>query len=330
MRYSLLAVAPGMSIGIALSPFALDATNNAVDAAIELGREAVEVGLGSLWFGQLFTHDTIGLAGIVGREVPELEVGTSVVPIAARHPLLIASQAQTAQAATHGNFTLGVGLGARFLTESAFGAPYDRPIARLREFLTALRSVLDNGTVEFRGETLTAVTPMPAAVAGARPAVPVLVAAMGPQALQVTAELADGTMPFLVGPEALAEHIVTPITAAAEKAGRPRPRIVAMVPGVVTADIDTARAAATEQMAFYNEIPSYKRMIELSGASHAAELAVIGDEQTFADQITAYFEAGATDVVVAQTDLSTEADRQRTWQVLGDLNHTSSAATPRR
>ncbi|WP_330253878.1 LLM class F420-dependent oxidoreductase [Nocardia sp. NBC_00565] len=314
-----------MSIGIALSPFGLDASDNAVDAAVVLGKEAAAVGVSSLWFGQLFSHDTIGLAGIVGREVPELEVGTSVVPIAARHPLLMSSQAQTAQAATHGRFTLGVGLGARFLTESAFGAPYDRPIARLREFLAALRGVLANGEVEFRGETLTAVTPMPAVVAGAEPTVPVLVAAMGPQALRVTAELADGTMPFLVGPQALAEHIVAPITAAAEQAGRPRPRIVAMVPGVVTADVDTARATATEQMAFYNDIPSYKRMIELSGASHAADLAVIGDERALADQIAAYFDAGATDVVVAQTDLATDADRRRTWQVLGELNRARTA-----
>ncbi|MFX0574953.1 hypothetical protein [Nocardia nepalensis] len=208
-----------MSIGIALSPFAIDATDNAADAAVALGREAVDVGLSSLWFGQLFTHDTIGLAGIVGRQV--------------RHSR----------------------------------SPPNWPTAQCLSWSAPRRS------------PSTSSRPSP---------------------------------PPPKKPAALA------------------PRIVAMVPGVVTADIDTARAAATEQMAFYNEIPSYKRMIELSGASHAAELAVIGDEQTLADQITAYFEAGATDVVVAQTDLSTEADRQRTWQVLGDLNHTSSAATPQR
>lgn len=320
-----VAVCTGMSIGIALSPFALDAADNAVDGAVALGREAAGAGLSSLWFGQLFSHDTIGVAGTVGREVPELAVGTSVVPISARHPLLIASQAQTAQAATRGRFTLGLGLGARSITEAAFGENFDRPITRLREFLTALRAVLDNGSVEFRGETLSAVTRMPAAVAGAEPTVPVLVAAMGPQALRVTAELADGTMPFLVGPKALGEHIVAPITAAAEQAGRPRPRIVAMVAGVVTADVDSTRATAAEQMAFYNEIPSYRRMIELSGVSHAAELAVIGDEQTLADQINAYFEAGATDVVVAQTDLASEADRRRTWELLGELNRTRTA-----
>ncbi|MFB8280545.1 TIGR03564 family F420-dependent LLM class oxidoreductase [Nocardia colli] len=309
-----------MSIGIALSPFTLDKTDNAVDAAVAAGRQAAAAGLSSLWFGQTFSHDSIVLSTAVGREVPELELGTSAIPIPARHPLLIASQAQTAQAATHGRFTLGLALGARAFTESAFGVSYDRPIARLREFLTALRAVLDTGTVDFHGDLITAVAPMPAAVAGAKPAVPVLVAAMGPQALRATGELADGTLPFLVGPKALAEHVVAPITEAAERAGRSAPRIVVMVAGVVTADVEGARAAAEQSTAFYDDIPSYQRIIELSGASRAADLVVIGDEQAIADRVAEYFEAGATDVVFSQTELSTPADEQRTWQLLGELN----------
>ncbi|WP_342802339.1 LLM class flavin-dependent oxidoreductase, partial [Nocardia sp. No.11] len=175
-----------MSIGIALSPFALDQSANAVDAAVDLGRSAAAAGLSSVWLGQTFSHDSLLVAAVIGREVPGIEVGTSVVPVPGRHPLLVASQAQTAQAATGGRFTLGLGLGARALSERAFGGPFDRPATRLREFLTALRSILDTGAVDFRGETLTAATPMPAAVAGATPTVPVLVAAMGPRALSAT------------------------------------------------------------------------------------------------------------------------------------------------
>ncbi|WP_406273501.1 TIGR03564 family F420-dependent LLM class oxidoreductase [Nocardia sp. NBC_00881] len=308
-----------MTIGIALSPFALDATDNAVDAAVALGEEVAAAGLSSLWFGQTFTSDAIALATMVGRAVPELEVGTSAVPITARHPLLIAGQAQTAQAATHGRFTLGLGLGAKSLAESAFGGSFDRPITRLREFLTALRTVLHTGAVDFHGETLTAAPPLPAAVAGARPPVPVLVAAMGPQVLRATGELADGTLPFLVSPKALAQHIVAPIIAAAERASRPSPRITVLVPGVVTADVDAARAAAAAQTAFYDDIPSYARIIELSGASRAADLVVIGAEEMIAARVEEYFAAGATDVVFSQTDLTTPEDQRRTWQVLGEL-----------
>ncbi|MER7451535.1 TIGR03564 family F420-dependent LLM class oxidoreductase [Nocardia beijingensis] len=308
-----------MTIGIVLSPSAIDASGNAVDTAVALGAAAAAAGVSSVWLGQRLSYDAIALAGIVGRAVPGLTVGTSAVPITARHPLLIAGQAQTTQAATGGRFTLGLGLGARFLAEPVFGGSFDRPITRLREFLTALRTVLHTGTVDFHGETLTAAAPLPAAVAGARPPAPILVAAMGPQALRVTGELADGTLPYLVGPKALEEHIVAPITAAAERAGRPAPRITVLVPGVVTADVDAARAAAAAQTAFYDDIPSYARVIELSGASRAAELVVIGDEELIAARVAEYFAAGATEVVFAQTDLTTPEDQRRTWEVLGEL-----------
>ncbi|MBF6221288.1 LLM class flavin-dependent oxidoreductase [Nocardia abscessus] len=178
------------------------------------------------------------------------------------------------------------------------------------------------GTVDFHGETLTAAAPLSAAVSGARPAVPILVAAMGPQALRVTGELADGTLPFLIGPKALAEHVVAPLATAAERAGRPAPRITVLVPGVVTADVEAARAAVIAQTAFYDDIPSYARVIELSGASRAADLVVIGDEELIASRVAEYFAAGATEVVFSQTDLTTPQDQRRTWEVLGDLRRT--------
>ncbi|WP_285494174.1 TIGR03564 family F420-dependent LLM class oxidoreductase [Actinomadura sp. NBRC 104425] len=295
------------------------ASGNLVDDVVAKAKEAKAAGLRSAWFAQQFSYDAIGLAGLVGREVPGLAVGTSVVPIFARHPILIAGQAQTAQAAAHGSFQLGLGLGARSFVEPVFGVPYDRPVTRLREFLTALRSLLDTGGADFRGETVTAVPPMPAGVPGAEPSVPVLVAAMGPQALRVTGELADGTLPFLAGPRALGEHIVPAITAAAERAGRPAPRVVAFVAGVVTDDVDAAREAAAQAMSFYDRVPSYQRVIEQEGAAKAADLVEIGDEKAVAAAVRRYFDAGATEVVFTQTNLVGEDARARTWRLLGEL-----------
>ncbi|HEX6360610.1 LLM class flavin-dependent oxidoreductase [Actinophytocola sp.] len=205
-----------MSMGVTLPAGA--GMDNVVDSAVALAREAAAARDTVGRLPQLFDVDSIALAGIVGREVPELAVGSSVVPIFARHPILVASQAQTTQAAA-GRYTLGGGLGAELFVEPVFGVPYDRPILRLREFLTALRYVVDTGMVDFTGETLVARTPIPSAVAGGSP-VPVAVAAMGPQALRVTGELADGTLPFLAGPKALADHIVPAITAASAAPAR--------------------------------------------------------------------------------------------------------------
>ncbi len=305
-----------MTVGVVLSSTSV---SHSIDTTVQLAREAREAGLHSAWFAQTFGYDAASLAAIVGREVPGLQVGTSAIPVFGRHPLLVSSQAQTAQAATGGRFHLGLALGTKHLTETGFGIPYERPITLLREFLTALRQLVDTGSADFHGDLLTATTPLPAAVPGAEPPPPLLVAAMGPQALRVTGELADGTLPLLAGPRALADHIVPAITAAAAAAGRPAPRIVAFVPGVVTADTEAVRERATESFEFYEQIPSYRRVIELSGAERAADLAVIGDEETVAAEVRRYREAGATEVVFTATGLGGEADRQRTWRLLGEL-----------
>ncbi|MFG2640700.1 LLM class F420-dependent oxidoreductase [Streptomyces sp. NPDC048370] len=298
-----------MTIGVTLSSTAYQLS---IDSTVRLAREAHDAGLRSAWFGQTFSYDSPQLAAIVGREVPGLQVGTSAIPIFGRHPLLVSSQAQTAQAATGGRYHLGLALGTRHLTEDGFGIPYERPIALLREFLTALRPLVETGVADFHGELLTATTPLPAAV-------PILVAAMGPQALRVTGELADGALPFLAGPRALADHIVPALTAAAEAAGRPAPRVVALVPGVVTSDADAVREKAAETLALYEKIPSYQRVIGLSGAERAADVAVIGDEETVAAEVRRYRDAGATEVVFTATDLGGEDDRRRTWKLLGEL-----------
>ncbi|MGZ3113300.1 TIGR03564 family F420-dependent LLM class oxidoreductase [Streptomyces sp. H62] len=303
-----------MTVGVAI-----DAANaaNQIDASVRLAGEAAEAGLRSVWFGQTFGADSPQLAALVGREVPDLHVGTSAIPVFGRHPLTVAGQALTAQAATHGRYHLGLALGTALLTERGFGIPYERPIRRLREFLTVVRQVTDTGTAEFHGELLTATTPVPARVPGAETRVPLLVAAMGPQALRASGELADGILPYLAGPRALAEHIVPAVTAAAESAGRPAPRIVALVPGVVTDDAAAAREKAGEQLAFYEQFPSYARVIELSGGRRAVDVAAIGDESAVAAEVRRYRDAGATEVVFTTTDLTGDADRRRTWELLG-------------
>ncbi|MFD3483202.1 LLM class F420-dependent oxidoreductase [Streptomyces sp. NPDC058665] len=305
-----------MTVGVALNTTDPD---NQIDATVRLAEEAAAAGLRSAWFGQTFGADSPQLAAIVGREVPALQVGTSAIPVFGRHPLTVSSQALTAQAATHGRYHLGLALGTKLLTEGGFGIPFERPVARLREFLTILRQLTETGNADFDGELLNAHALVPARVPGADSGVPILVAAMGPQALRASGELADGILPYLAGPRALAEHIVPAVTAAAEAAGRPAPRIVALVHGVVTDDVDAVRERATEALAFYEQIPSYARVIELSGAKRAVDVAVIGDERTVAAEVRRYRDAGATEVVFSGTEIAGDADRRRTWDLLGEL-----------
>lgn len=311
-----------MSIGVALAADTDPAvTPNYVDAIVDLAKEAAAAGFGAAWFGQRFDYDATTLAALVGREVPGLLVGTSAIPIFGRHPLAVAANAVTAQAATAGRFRLGLGLGAKAFIEGPYGEAYERPIARLREYLRAVVPAVTTGRTELRGELLTAVTPerMGGKLPGADPAVPVFVAAMGAQAVRVSGELADGILPFLAGPRVLEQRIVPALTEAARAAGRPAPRVIAFVATVVTDNPDAVRASAAAQMGFYDAVPSYARVIAEEGAERAADLALLGNEETVAAGLSRYRDAGATEIVLTQTGLGGEDARRRTWALAGDI-----------
>jgi F420-dependent oxidoreductase-like protein len=258
------------------------------------------------------------LAGLVGAAVPGLGVGTSVVPINPRHPLIVASLAQTAQAASHGNFSLGLGLGAHEPERQAFGSLWPNTIQRLREHLTVLRSIFDTGSVDFTGDEISAQPGWPVRVAGGTP-VPVYVAAMGPKALAVTGELADGTLPYLAGPRTIAEFIEPTIAKAAADAGRPKPRIIAAVPALVSDDVDRARNFAAEQLSFYEAIPSYQKVIAREGVGSAAELAAVGSADSVRRQLQSYLDAGATDVVLSALDRADASVAEELWAVAASL-----------
>jgi F420-dependent oxidoreductase-like protein len=303
-----------MAFGTVL--FANAGAHNAVDDYIAQARRADELGVGQVWVAQQFDHDAIALAGLIGAAMPGLQVGTSAVPFNPRHPLTLASQAQTAQAAAHGNFLLGLALGAHDIERTSFGIAPPNTIARLREYLTILRSVFDEGAVNFHGAEFTASPSWPVTLAGGSP-VPVYVAAMGPKALQVAGELADGILPYLAGPRTIAEFIEPTLSKAAADAGRPTPRITAFVPVLLSDDAQAARAATEEQLAFYATIPSYQKVIAREGVDNLADLAAVGDADAIRRTVQSYLDAGATDVVFSQVD-RTKPD-EAVWELAGSL-----------
>lgn len=301
-----------MPTGVALFPDRSAA--NIVDDVIDQARRAHQAGVRQVWLAQQQDHDAIALAGLIGAAVPGLGVGTSVVPLNPRHPLIVASAAQTAQAASHGNFSLGLGLGAHVIEQQAFGTTWPNTIGRLREHLTVLRSIFDTGAVDFHGDHLSAASPWPVTVRGGEN-VPVYVAAMGPKALQVTGELADGTLPYLAGPRTISEFIEPAIAKAAADAGRAKPRIIAMIPTLVSDDVDAARATTAEQLAFYQTIPSYQKVIAREGVDDVADLAAIGSPDAVTRQLQRYIDAGATDVVLSAVNRTDRAGFEALWDV---------------
>jgi F420-dependent oxidoreductase-like protein len=209
-------------------------------------------------------------------------------------------------------------LGAHEPERLAFGTAWPNPVGRLREHLQVLRSIFDTGSVNFHGDDFNASPAWPVKVAGGTP-LPVYVAAMGPKALRVTGELADGTLPYLAGPRTIAEFIEPTIAKAAADAGRPKPAIIAAVPALVSDDQDAARAFAAEQLSFYESVPSYQKVLAREGVASAGDLAAVGSAESIARQLRSYLDAGATDVVISPVDRADATAAEALWAIAASL-----------
>nr|WP_279581760.1 LLM class flavin-dependent oxidoreductase [Fodinicola feengrottensis] len=105
-------------------------------------KSAAAGGLAGFWMGQHYGWDPLTTLAAVGREAPGIELGTAIVPSFPIHPVALASQALTTQAAVGNRLSLGVGVSHRPVVEGRFGISYQRPARHLREYLTALAPLL--------------------------------------------------------------------------------------------------------------------------------------------------------------------------------------------
>jgi len=252
-----------------------------------------DAGIQTAWSSQIFGYDALTAIAAIGREVPGIDFGTAVVPTYPRHPVMLAGQALTVQAATDGRLTLGIGLSHQIVIENVFGQSFEKPARHMREYLSILMPLLEGEQVTFAGETLRASTFGPLQIAA--PAPPVLVAALGDTMLKIAGRLASGTVTWMTGPATIESHIIPAIRAAAADAGRPEPRIGVGLPVCVTDDADAARAKASEVFAIYGQLPSYRAMLDREGAGGPADVAIVGSETEVKDQVRRLADVGATD-----------------------------------
>jgi 5,10-methylenetetrahydromethanopterin reductase len=267
-----------------------------VDDVVAVARQCEADGFASYVLPQIFGLDAMGLLAVIGREVPRIELMTGVVPTYSRHPVTMAQQALTVQAACGGQFSLGIGLSHQMVVENMFGLSFAQPVRHMREYLAVLLPLLRDGKADVDGETIS--THAALDVPDLLP-VPVLVAALGPKMLELAGTVTDGTVTWMTGPATLAEHTVPAITAAAERAGRPAPRIVTSLPVCVTADPDAARERAASDFRVYGFLPSYRAMLDREGAAGPADVAIVGDEATVRAGVARIADAGVTDFVAS-------------------------------
>jgi len=218
-----------MRIGLMVG--ATDGPAGTLDGLVATAKRYEAAGFPNLWMANIFGLDAINALGIVGRETTRIELGTAVVPTYPRHPVAIAQQGLTTQAASRGRFLLGIGLSHKLVIENMLGMSYEKPAKHMREYLQVLGPLCRGEGVQFQGEQYRVAAQLQ--VPGAT-RLPVLVAALGPTMLRLTGELADGTITWMTGPKTLAQHILPTLREAAKQAGRPEPRVVAGFPVILT------------------------------------------------------------------------------------------------
>jgi F420-dependent oxidoreductase-like protein len=208
----------------------------------------------------------------------------------------MAQQALSAQAATGGRFTLGIGLSHQVVIEGMLGLSFARPFTHMREYLGVLAPLVRNGSVAFQGREFRVTANV--AVAGARPC-PILVAALAPKMLGLAGAEADGTITWMTGPTTVREHTVPRLAEAAVRAGRPAPRVVVGLPIAVTDDVAAARARAARSFQVYGTLPSYRAMLDRERAEGPADIVLVGPEDRVGEQLERLVTAGMTDFLAA-------------------------------
>ncbi len=256
-----------------------------------------DAGIETAWASQIFAYDALTTIAAVGREVDGIGFGTAVVPTYPRHPVMLAAQALTVQAATGGRLTLGIGLSHQLVIENVFGQSFEKPARHMREYLSILMPLLEGEQASFAGETLSASTFGPLQIEA--PAPPVLVAALGTTMLGIAGRMADGTVTWMTGPATIESHIIPTIRASAEAAGRPEPLIGVGLPVCVTGDAAAARARAAELFVMYGTLPSYRAMLDREGADGPADVAIVGAASEVQAQIRHLAEIGTTEFCAA-------------------------------
>lgn len=229
------------------------------------------------WFASETTHDPLLQCAVAGQASGQMTIGTAIAVAFSRSPMHLAYAAHDLQAQSRGRFVLGLGSQVKPHIEKRFSSQWSRPVARMREYVAALRAIWDawasGERLAFRGEFYrhTLMTPFftPADHGYGHPRV--WLAAVGPRMTEVTGEVADGLLVHGFTTERYLREVTLPnLVTGAERAGRSRDELEVSVPVFVVSGHDAEQRRASEamvrqQIAFYGSTPAYRAVLDQHG-----------------------------------------------------------------
>jgi probable F420-dependent oxidoreductase len=256
----------------------------------ELSSQAEKNGFEAVWVPEGGGRDSLTSLATIAMKTDTVKLGTGILPIFARTPTNTAMSAAGMAAVSDGRFLLGLGVGHAPTVESRDGIPFKQPMTRMRETIQIIKALLSGGEVNFTGKQFK-ITGASMGAATPKTKVPIYIAALGPQMLEMVGELADGVLMNWTAVDYLGEAIGH-IKRGAEKAGRdPNEIDIAGYVRVAVGDnLTESRDSLRRQVARYASNPFYRNFFAQTGfdkeMSAAAAALADGNLDKAADSIT--------------------------------------------
>ncbi len=297
-----------------------------IETAIKKIREAEQAGVQQVWMTQsVGMLDTLTLFAAVAAHTTQIRLGTSIVPIYPRHPLVMAQQAVTVDALAPGRLRLGVGTSHRHVMENMYGLSMPSPLAYLREYIEVMRQVLWEGRVDHQGTFFKVVTSFPRMVQ-----IPLLVSALGEKAFRLAGEIADGAISWVCPVPYLLDKALPALRAGAQAQNRLSPPLVAHIPVALSTDEAAVHEAAMPRISYYTKAPFYAHMfaeagfpiaVDGSGADALVKSLVVAGSHTQVEQrLRELIASGLDELLLMLVPVADEArEREQLLQIISSL-----------
>jgi F420-dependent oxidoreductase-like protein len=231
---------------------------------MDLVLEAESLGFDSAWTSESWGNDAVTPASWMLARTKTLKVGTAIMQMPARSPAMAAMTAMTLHDLSGGRFILGIGPSGPQVIEGWHGVPFGKPIARTREYIDIVRTILarekpleHDGAhyqIPYRGADATGLGKPLRSIMHGDPALKIFTAAITPAGLRVAAEKADGVFPIFMDPENFAV-LEGPLNEGFAKAGKGKGlanfELAPFVAIQVGDDLDACRLPIKQNMALY-------------------------------------------------------------------------------
>lgn len=218
---------------------------------IEFARLAEGLGYDSIWVPEMWGRDAFSILGLIASNTNKIKLATGIIPIYSRSPAVIAQTIATLDEISEGRMILGLGTSGPIVIENWHGVPFDKPLQRTREYVEIIRMIIGSERVNYEGEVFK-LKNFRLSFKPHRDSIPIFIAAMGEKNIQLTAEVADGWIPFLVPPDYLGSGKEL-LEQGASKAARSLDGIMIApyIPAAVSQNKDLARDTIKEYIAYY-------------------------------------------------------------------------------